>query len=195
MKPLAAAVLVVAALELFVFQFLSPLENRLLDTFVKHQAAALAPDPDVVLINIDEKSLVQMQEKFQAGRFPWPREVYATLIEGVAAQKPRAIVFDIMFSEPDRFRPQSDQAFIEAASRHENIYYPMVRLDTKEGAPAAEVAPLLGLVRRPGADPAARTAVIPPLALPPKLWRTGTINFLADDDSVGRRYFLRHRSG
>ncbi|MFL6572490.1 MAG: CHASE2 domain-containing protein, partial [Burkholderiales bacterium] len=192
MKPLAAAVLVVAALELFGFHLLQPLENRLLDSFVKHQAAAIAPDPDIVLVNIDEKSLVTMEGgDIGAGRFPWPREVYGTLIEGLAAQKPRAIVFDIMFSEPDRFRPQSDEAFIESASRHENIYYPMVRLDTKEGARAAEVAPLLGMVRRPGADPEALIAVIPPLVLPPKLWRTGTINFLADDDGVGRRYYLR----
>jgi adenylate cyclase len=193
---LALAILVAGALELFLLHYLKPLENRLLDTFVRQQAAQLAHDPDIVLVNIDEKSLVTMEGgDIGAGRFPWPREVYATLIEGLAAQKPRAIVFDIMFSEPDRFRPQSDQAFIEAASRHENIYYPMVRLETKDGARAAEVAPLLGLVRRPGADPEARIAVIPPLALPPKLWRTGTINFLPDDDSVGRRYFLRHSSG
>ena len=196
MKPLAAAVLVVAALELFAFHFFRGFENWVLDAFVKHQAAALAPDPEIVLVNIDEKSLVTMEGgSIGAGRFPWPREVYATLIEGLAAQQPRAIVFDIMFSEPDRFRPQSDQAFIETASRHENIYYPMVRLDSKEGARAAEVAPLIGLVRRPGADPEARIAVIPPLVLPPKLWRTGTINFLPDEDSVGRRYHLRQRIG
>ena len=196
MKPLAAAVLFVAALELFAFHLFRGFENWVLDAFVKHQAAALAPDPEIVLVNIDEKSLVTMEGgSIGAGRFPWPREVYATLIEGLAAQQPRAIVFDIMFSEPDRFRPQSDQAFIEAASRHENIYYPMVRLDSKEGARAAEVAPLIGLVRRPGADPEARIAVIPPLVLPPKLWRTGTINFLPDEDSVGRRYHLRQRIG
>jgi adenylate cyclase len=195
-KPLAAAVLFVAALELFAFHLFRGFENWVLDAFVKHQAAALAPDPEIVLVNIDEKSLVTMEGgSIGAGRFPWPREVYATLIEGLAAQQPRAIVFDIMFSEPDRFRPQSDQAFIEAASRHENIYYPMVRLDSKEGARAAEVAPLIGLVRRPGADPEARIAVIPPLVLPPKLWRTGTINFLPDEDSVGRRYHLRQRIG
>jgi adenylate cyclase len=194
-KPLAAAVLVVAALELFAFKGLQPFENRLLDSFVRQHAATLAPDPDIVLVNIDEKSLADMQEKWNAGRFPWPREVYATLIEGIAAQKPRAIVFDIMFSEPDQFRPQSDEVFIEAASRHDNIFYPMVRLDSKVGPKAAEVAPLLGLTRRPNADPDTPIAVIPPLVLPPKLWRTGTINFLPDSDGVGRRYYVRHRIG
>src|SRR4051812_27754928 len=190
---LALAILAIAGLELFAFHSLKPLENRVLDSFVRRQTAPLSPDADVQLVDVDEKSLERMRDI--AGRFPWPREVYANLIKGISAQKPRAIVFDIMFSEPDQFRPESDQAFVQEASRHDNIYYPMVRLDSKEGAPATEVASLLGLVRGPDADPAARIAVIPPLVLPPKLWRTGTINFLPDDDGVGRRYELRHRIG
>jgi adenylate cyclase len=190
----ALVVLAVSALETFQLHLFSGLEHRLLDSFVKRQAAELAPDPEIVLVDVDEKSLADMQEA--AGRFPWPREVYADLINGIAAQKPRAIVFDIMFFEADKFRPQSDKVFIEAASRHRNIYYPLVRLperDDVRGAPAAELAGMIGLVRGPKADPRARIAVIPPLVLPPKLWRTGSINFLADDDGVGRRYYLRHR--
>jgi len=168
-----------------------PLENRLLDRFVRTHAAALAPDPDLLIVSIDEKSLARMEDV--AGRFPWPRAVYATLIEGIAAQKPRAIVFDIAFAERDRDRPESDRAFIEAASRYSNVFYPMVRLDSAGGAKAGQLAPLLGLVRGPGANPDALIAVLPPLVLPPKLWRIGTINFLADEDGVGRRYHLRHR--
>jgi len=192
---LALAVIAALALELAVLQWMKPLENRLLDSFVKRHAAVLAPDPDVVLVSIDEKSLAQMEEI--AGRFPWPRAVYGTLIDGLAPQRPRAIVFDILFSEADKVRPESDQAFVEAALRHSSvsIYYPMVRLDTPHGARAGQLAPLLGLVRGAGADPDARIAVVPPLVLPQKLWRTGTINFLPDDDGVGRRYELRRRIG
>ena len=192
---LAFAVLGIFALEFFVVQSMKPLENRLLDAFVKRQAASVAPDPDVVLVTIDEKSLATMERV--AGRFPWPRAVYATLLDGLAPQRPRAIVFDILFAEADKVQPESDREFVEAALRHSgvNIYYPMVRLDTPHGARASQLAPLLGLVRGPGADPEARLAVIPPLVLPPKLWRTGTINFLADEDGVGRRYELRTRVG
>jgi adenylate cyclase len=188
-------VLAVAAVELAQLHAFRSLENRLLDSFVKRQAAQLAPDPEIVLVVVDEKSLANMQEE-GAGRFPWPRVVYADLINGLEAQKPRAIVFDIMFFEKDVVRPESDREFIKAASRYSNIYYPLVRLDTKDdvrGVPAAELAPMIGLVRTPNADPRARIAVIPPLALPPKLWRTGSINYLEDSDGVGRRYYLRHR--
>src|SRR6185503_13446390 len=143
------ATLAVFGLEFFFFPVLSPLENRLLDRFVRSQASALPPDPDIVLVDIDENSLVNMKD---AGRFPWPREVYATLIAGLAQQKPRAIVFDIMFSEPDTFRPQSDATFIETASQYDNIFFPMVRLESKDGPRAGELAPLLGLVKGPGSD-------------------------------------------
>jgi adenylate cyclase len=190
-RTLAALAAGIAAAALLIAPFAQSLENRLLDAFVRAQAAAVPADPEVVIVSIDEKSLARMEEV--AGRFPWPRAVYGTLIDGIAAQKPRAIVFDIGFSERDRDRPESDRAFVESASRHDNIYYPMVRLESKDGAKARDVAGLLGLIRRADANPDARIAVLPPLVLPPKLWRIGTINFLADDDGVGRRYHLRHR--
>ncbi len=193
----ALVVLAVAAVELAQLHAFGNLENRLLDGFVKRQAARLAHDPEIVLVVVDERSLAIMQEE-GAGRFPWPRVVYADLIDGIEAQRPRAIVFDIMFFEKDAVRPESDRAFIKAASRYDNIYYPLVRLDRKDdahGVPAAELAPMIGLVRTPEADARARIAVIPPLALPPKLWRTGSINYLEDSDGVGRRYYLRHRVG
>ena len=188
----AAAALALAALEVFLAHGLQPLEHRLLDAFVRWHAARLAPDPAIVIIDIDEKSLAQMQDA--AGRFPWPRVVYAELLEGLMAQKPRAVVFDLLFSEKDRFRPESDRAFIEAALPHRNVFFPMLRLDPRDdanGASAAELAPLVGLVRRPDADPQTRIAVVPPLALPAELWRGGPINFLEDADGVGRRYLLR----
>jgi adenylate cyclase len=188
----AAAALALAALEIFLAGAAAPLENRLLDAFTRWHAARLAPDPGIVLVDIDEKSLAAMQP--EAGRFPWPREVYAELLRGLMPQRPRAVVFDIMFSEPDRFRPQSDEAFAEAALPHrERLYFPLLMLDARDhasGASASELAPLVGLVRRPEADIHARIALVPPLALPPELWRGGTINFLEDDDHVGRRYAL-----
>jgi adenylate cyclase len=121
--------------------------------------------------------------------------VYAELLRGLMPQQPRAVVFDILFSEPDKFRPQSDEAFADAALPHrERLYFPLLMLDARDhasGAAASELAPLLGLVRRPGADVHARIALVPPMALPQELWRGGTINFLEDDDHVGRRYALR----
>ncbi|MEW5904323.1 MAG: adenylate/guanylate cyclase domain-containing protein [Pseudomonadota bacterium] len=185
------AFLLLAAVELLWLHALSPLENRLADWFVRVQAEALQPDPDIVIVDIDDTSLAQMEA--EAGRWPWPRAIHGELVQGIAAQQPKAIVFDILFSEQDAFRPESDAAFNEALQGIDNVYFPMVRRDPAmdaQGAPVAEVAALLGLQRTDAADDQARLAVLPPLVVDPAHWRVGTINFAEDDDGVGRRYPL-----
>ncbi len=188
----AAVALALAAAEIFWLRLAAPLENRLLDAYVRAHAARLSPDPDIVIVDIDEKSLARMQDI--AGSWPWPRAVHAELLEGLAAQQPRAVVFDILFAEADKFRPESDALFVDAARRHSFAYFPMVRLAPRDDAnypPVQKLAGALGLRARPGADPQARIALLPPLVLPPEAWRAGTINFLEDADGVGRRYGLR----
>ena len=190
---LAASVLAGFALEAAFLHWMTPLENRLLDAFVKRHAAALDPDPDIVLVDIDERSLAAMEN--EAGRWPWPRVVYAELIEGLAAQKPRAIVFDVMFVEKDRFRPQDDAAFAEAAARHANTYFAFLRLPESsdgKGVRIGDFAADFGLIRSKSADPEAKIALVPPLVLPRETHaRAGLITFKDDPDGVGRRYLLR----
>ena len=190
----ALVVLAAAAVELFALHWLMPFENRLLDSFVKAHATALAPDPDIVLVDIDESSLARMEEG-DAGRWPWPRVVYADLIEGLAAQKPRAIVFDMMFVERDRFRPQDDAAFAESVTRHPNTYFAFLRLpesSDSKGVRIGEFAGDFGLIRSKSADPQAKIALVPPLVLPKETYaRAGLITFKDDPDGVGRRYLLR----
>ena len=173
-------------------QLLRPLENRLLDSFVRTQAAKLAPDPDIVLVDIDEKSLASMEK--EAGRWPWPRVVHAELIEGLAAQKPLAIVFDIAFAEPDIFRKQDDAAFADTVAQHPNTYFPLLELPMRratDGVLISEIARDLRIEQTAAADPQARAGLIPPLILPREHWRAGLISFTPDEDGVGRRYLLR----
>lgn len=188
---LFAVMLAVAAAELLALQWLKPVENRVLDSFVRQQAARLAPDPAIVIVNIDDASLASMEEV--AGNWPWPREVHGDLLRGMLRQKPKAIVFDFAFSERDVYRPDSDKRFNEALAGNTNIYFPLVRLPPQmdpAGDRADEVAPLLGITRTARANPEARIALHPPKAVDAAYWRTGTINFSKDDDGIGRRYDL-----
>ncbi len=167
------------------------LENRLADLFVRQQAQGLASDPEIVIVNIDDPSLARMQEV--AGNWPWPRSVHGELVRGIAKQRPKAIVFDIQFTERDQYRPESDRLFNDALDVDASVYFPMVRRDPTldaEGAPVRQVADLLGLLPTAQADSEARIALFPPLAIDQRHWRTGTINYLEDDDGVGRRYQL-----
>ena len=57
-------------------------------------------DSNVIIIDIDEKSL----SKF--GQFPWNRSVFAKIIENVNEANPKAIGFDVFFSEKDKQSPE-----------------------------------------------------------------------------------------
>jgi len=57
-------------------------------------------ESNVIIIDIDEKSL----GKF--GQFPWSRSVFAKIIENVNATNPKAIGFDIFFTEKDKQSPE-----------------------------------------------------------------------------------------
>ncbi len=57
-------------------------------------------DTEVIIIDIDEKSL----GKF--GQFPWSRSVFAKIIENVSKANPKAIGFDIFFTEKDKQSPE-----------------------------------------------------------------------------------------
>jgi adenylate cyclase len=50
--------------------------------------------PDIFHIDIDDASIDEL------GRWPWSRDVHATLIEGLALMGARAIVFDVEFIDP-----------------------------------------------------------------------------------------------
>jgi adenylate cyclase len=183
--------LLLAAVELSWLHALAPLENRLSDLFVRQQAQGLLPDPDIVIVDIDDASLARMQDT--AGSWPWPRAVHGELVRGIARQRPKAIVFDILFSELDQYRPESDLEFNRSLRGLNNVYFPLVRRDSAmdaQGAPVAQVAQMLGLQRTGHANETARLAMLPPLAIDPAHWRVGTINFAEDGDGVGRRYQL-----
>lgn len=78
-------------------------------TFVKHDP----PPEEVVIVTVDEKSIAKI------GRWPWPREVMARLVDTVSKGDPRSIGIDILFTEPENER--SDQALAQALERAGNV--------------------------------------------------------------------------
>lgn len=61
------------------------------------QRGPIPPGDQVIIVAVDDNSLDQV------GRWPWPRTVFAQLIDHLAAAKPLAIGVDVMFSEPSSF--------------------------------------------------------------------------------------------
>ena len=170
-------------------------DNRLSDVFVRSVASSLQPDPDIVIVDIDEASIAAMQDV--AGSWPWPRAVHGELLQGIARQQPAAIVFDILFSEPDRYRPESDQMFNDVLHDMHNVYFPMLQLEGKQstGVPLAELAKIIDVPHRANADQNARAILLPPQAIAPSSWRVGLVNLTEDKDGIARRYDVRRDIG
>ena len=68
--------------------------ERVLFDFALSTWSRPAPE-NIVIVAIDDASINAI------GRWPWPRAVHATLLDRLAAAKPRAIALDIVLSEPD----------------------------------------------------------------------------------------------
>ncbi|HEX2669049.1 MAG TPA: adenylate/guanylate cyclase domain-containing protein [Gammaproteobacteria bacterium] len=182
-------VLVVA--DFFVFAGFDSLEHPLQDLMVRAHSAGRASDPDVVVVDVDEASLVAAQQQLGAG-WPWPRSLYAQLLQGLLKQDPKAVVFDIYFVDPDNVRPENDKYLIDVAAPSDKVFFPSVRLenaDDSKGAPLKDLPPPFGIEPGPYADPEAHAAMLFPLPQLALTGRVGVVNFLQDSDKVGRRYY------
>ena len=59
------------------------------------QSQTYQADDRVVIIDVDEKSLAEQ------GRWPWPRQTMAKLVEKLGALGAQVIAFDVVFAEPE----------------------------------------------------------------------------------------------
>jgi len=166
------------------------------DVMLRAAAGARSVSNDVVIVDIDQRSLEEMNE--YAGSWPWPRSVHGELIDHIAKQAPKAIVFDLLFNEVDVFRPEQDAALADAVARQDNVYLAMTLNDNGTGAPAGRLPKSVGAMPLSGARPDARVPLMLPLVMlrHPEAMRGGLINFNADSDKTGRHVDLyRDRNG
>lgn len=187
---LLALILSLALLaEIFWLHALTPLENRLSDALLTHHALNSKPDKDIVIVDIDERSLALMADS--VGRWPWPRSLHAELLEGLERQQPKAVVFDILFSDPDLIRATEDQYFADVIHAHGNLYFPMLLLDKAnpaQGIPLKNYGAALGIDAEPGANPEARVSMVLPLPAMLESKHLGTHNVIEEKDGVVRSY-------
>ena len=189
------ALVIVALLAWAALECFGPLRSQgiapgTLDWLQRHRLWASAPDPRLLLVDIDERSLAEMAPEF--GRWPWPRDTLATLLAQAEAQGAAAVVFDILFSDPDRLRPGGDQALAAAVARSAHSFFPVLRLPAhNDGASALRLDQVPGLARpTAGAvTPAPTVAAVPPfMAAMQAHGRLGTHTAQLDPDGLLRRH-------
>jgi CHASE2 domain-containing sensor protein/signal transduction histidine kinase len=119
------------------------------------------PRADIIVVSIDDRSLREL------GRWPWARSVHARLLRELAGAAPRAVLYDVFFSEPT----DEDQMLADAM-RLTPTYLPVVmtgRTDGNSDLPDAELP----------VDVIATAAA-----------GVGFINMVSDGDGVLRRVYL-----
>ena len=192
---LLAITIWLAALAFSMTELGERIESPLLDWNLRQLAARSSPDPDIVILDIDEPTLAALAPEY--GRYPWSRAVYGALIEGLTRQRPRAIVFDILLIDPHKEHAADDLYLIRAVHAAGNVFFPLVRLPGGAAADADGVflAQVPGLERGARAEAQARAALLLPLPGLTATGRIGAINAEPEADGVVRRYPLLHPAG
>jgi len=193
--PLLSLLIVFSLLALH-FQWLQRADFFVFDWQTKAIAKQLNADEDIVVITIDDYSITKMSAI--AGRWVWPRTVHGELVEYLNQSPYQALVFDVLFSEADIYRPDADKYFNEVLDETPRAYFSMLQqnADYGTGALIKDLPQQVGINKGEGSDENARAHFILPLAINKNNWQLGTINYTPDWDGVARYYDVyRYISG
>ena len=137
------------------------LEWRIHD-FIQAFGAKTPPDPDVVVLGIDEASLSladssAFPEDIEGSRplqlmnqvFPWSREVYAHVIERLVEAGAQTVVIDLMFPAPSSLHPEGDDVLhqcLEKYRKHVILAADLVSQGIQNGQSETVQLPFVGLI-------------------------------------------------
>ena len=149
-----------------------------------------AASPQVVVVTVDQPDLDFF--KNQGVTWPWPRQVYAPLIDYCRWAGAKAVIFDILFTEASSYGPDDDQRLAQAAAAAGNVVLPFfLSRDTKPPNPSeADLLKKAGLTipGPPPRDQASYRSVVTPI--PPLLQAAGALGNVEsrpDADGIFRR--------
>lgn len=189
---LAAVLTVFLLLDASVFKVGENMRQKAFDLMVRSRVIVPAPDKDIIIVDVNEASLSAMAQEY--GRWPWPRQVFGEFLENIEAQKPRAVVFDILFSDADIYNPDSDAYFNEVIAGTNNTFFPFLRLppehDKLSQLKPGMIAGLSEIVPGKADKEATIAVVLPHFEAALDSGRLGTHNIYPDKDGIVREYRL-----
>jgi CHASE2 domain-containing sensor protein/signal transduction histidine kinase len=140
-------------------------DNLLYDVTTAWRAAP--PSERILIVEIDNQS------QSEIGKWPWGRDVHAKAIARMAAAKPSAIAYDVLFVEPSN--AENDTALARSMQLGTPVLLPVLyQIPGRNGASHDLFRPIESLARA--------TAGL------------GTVNLVFDDDGIVRRAQLETRT-
>lgn len=156
---------------LFVFALSYTGMTQRVDNIIYDRALSIFPpavDDRILLVTIDDDSLKQL------GRWPWPRDLHARMVERLHQSGAKAVAYDVLF--PDPAVPADDAALASALTKGTPVILPQAySVPGLNGAPYDVVPPIPELAR-------AASAI-------------GHVSLIYDRDGVVRRVPLQFGEG
>jgi len=145
---------------------------------------------DIVLILVDQKSL-DVYTKQQSLSWPWPRQLYAALVEYLKRGGCQACFFDIAMSEGSPFGVEDDEILGSAAAAAGNVFFP-VFLSTEDKESDETAVGLLSRFSLKKAKASASGETFRSLTAPLEIFvkaakGIGNVRFIPDKDGIFRR--------
>ncbi len=110
-------------------------ELKTLDHRFHQYADSTKAGNDIVLVAVDEGSL----EAY--GRWPWSRDRHGYIVHYLKQAGAKAVVFDILFLEPDSSAEEFDEVFADEMRAAGNVYLPFLMQDQHEPSAGSTVSP------------------------------------------------------
>lgn len=156
------------------------------DTILKARWASPEPSTSIWIVDIDERSLAALAPEH--GRWPWPRSVLAEGLERLSKAGVKAVLFNVLLTDPDKNNPDADSVMEAASALIPRVAYPIVRLNqSNDNLSQLKVVELLQHTGDPRQVSDATVAVLLPM-FEPMLKTVGIANQKPDLDGIVRSY-------
>ncbi len=190
-KAAAAALLTVAsalaALGASRLALLETFERRTVDYRFRALGDQGAASDEIVLVAIDDASLKTLEPA--VGRWPWPRDVHAVLLDFLGRAGARLVVFDLLFTERDADYPEGDAELARATADSGRVVHAVYLGRQQVGEVEAGLIERFSLPRAGGFDVfAGADPPLPPIARGARA--LGHVTTALDADGPWRRYLL-----
>jgi len=158
------------------------------DKILKARLSGPAASADIVIVDIDERSIALLAPKH--GNWPWPRDTLADGLQKLADLGARSVLFNVMMSDPDNRHSDADAAMDVTATMVRQAAFPLIRLNPANDAMSELTADMLPGVRlnSKAATTPSIAAIIPSFTSMQD--RIGVANQRPDADGIVRRYPL-----
>lgn len=133
--PLISGAVGMLILGLWIIGMLQTLEYRTYDWMFTLRGPVQA-SKDIVIVAFDEESFKVL------GRWPWTRAYYAQVVDRLTEAGAKALVFDVMYPEPESEHPGVDEAFGNAMKRSGRVVLASYFKYDAEGNPIDFLEPI-----------------------------------------------------